>query len=36
MTILIVFSLPFFGLLWGAFCGFLLNRMLLIDGACHG
>lgn len=36
MSILIILSLPLFGLLWGAFCVFLLNRMLLIDGACHG
>lgn len=36
MTILIVLSLPLFGLLWGAFCGFLLNSMFLIDGDYHG
>lgn len=35
MELLIVFFLPFFGLLWGAFCSFFLNRMLLIDGAYH-
>lgn len=35
MDLIPVLFLPVFGLLWGTFCAFLLNRMLLIDGVYH-
>lgn len=31
MTLLILLSLPVSGLLWGAFCNVLIQRLLLID-----
>lgn len=31
MTLFILLSLPVFGLLWGAFCNFLIERLLLVD-----
>lgn len=31
MTVFILLSLPVFGLLWGAFCNALIQRLLLID-----
>lgn len=31
MTVLILLSLPVFGLLWGAFCNLLIERLLLVD-----
>lgn len=31
MLIVILLSLPVFGLLWGAFCHVLMQRLLLID-----
>lgn len=31
LMLLILLSLPVFGLLWGAFCHALIQRLLLID-----